>query len=296
MTALQPLALTPRAPFDFDRSLAFLGHFAPAYGDQSIQDGVLTKALRVNGQTAGFRVRSAGTVEQPRLELMLYGLPDEADPAPFAARISQYLSIDDDLLPFYALAEADVHFAPVLHTLYGYHQVRFMSPFENVVWAMLSSRNGYENALASRRRLMRHFGTDVSVDGARYQAFPEAADLAQASSEDLLEIARQDYRAMYLSAAIDAFAAVSDDWLRTAPYDEVYGWLRAIHGVGEWTASFVMIRALGRMERLDAPEKVLINVAARRYGVEPTASAVRRLCARYGEYQAYWAHYMRAAG
>jgi DNA-3-methyladenine glycosylase II len=161
---------------------------------------------------------------------------------------------------------------------------------------MLSARNGYRNAKSAQKRLLTRFGSSLTVNGARYVAFPSAADLLAAFGQELLDIARQDYRVRFLESAIHAFVHVDEAWLHSAPYDDVYAWLRGIHGVGEWTASFIMIRSLGRMERLIAPEQTLIEIVARRYGVEATAKAVSKLAARYGQQQAYWAHYLRAAG
>ena len=38
-------------------------------------------------------------------------------------RVAFFLSIADDLAPFYAIGRADAAFAPVIAQLYGYHQV-----------------------------------------------------------------------------------------------------------------------------------------------------------------------------
>jgi len=46
--------LTPIPPFDFDKSLQFLGHFRPALGEQRTADGVLTKASRSMGRSSSF--------------------------------------------------------------------------------------------------------------------------------------------------------------------------------------------------------------------------------------------------
>jgi hypothetical protein len=50
--------ITPTPPFEFDRSLSFIERFTPAEGEQTVEDGVLTKAIRTAGQTLTFRIRS----------------------------------------------------------------------------------------------------------------------------------------------------------------------------------------------------------------------------------------------
>ena len=60
-------------------------------------------------------------------------------------------------------------------------------------------------------------------------------------------------------------AKVDEQWLRAAPYDEVHDWLTDIKGIGDWSANFVMIRGLGRMEELSNIEPQLALDVARIY-------------------------------
>lgn len=294
-----PHILTPMPPFDFDKTLAFLNSFPPAYGDQTIEDGTLTKALRLDSHTIAFSVVSAGTVDSPALEVRLHSesVLDEAIQSRALAQIGRWLSIDDDLAPFYAIGLEDPQIAPLIDRLYGYHQVRFISPFENVVWAMLSARNGRTNATNAKRRLLERWGGRIRLDEVEYPAFPEAHEMLPAAHDDLLLIARQDYRARFLGAAIQAFARVDEAWLYSAPDDEVYRWLRGIEGVGEWTASFILLRGLGRMAYLRTPEETLIEIVARRYGTPANAKGTLQAARPYqGISGGYWAHYLRAGG
>jgi DNA-3-methyladenine glycosylase II len=102
-------------------------------GEQQIDDLTLTKATSFNGQAVVFRVRSRGTLDAPSLAYTLYSdMPlDEKVCDAAETRIRCFLSLDDDLRPFYAIGEADPAFAPVVKALYGYHQVKFLTPFEN---------------------------------------------------------------------------------------------------------------------------------------------------------------------
>jgi DNA-3-methyladenine glycosylase II len=292
--------ISPTPPFDFAKSLSFLDSFPPAYGDQTIRDGAVTKAARIDGHTFALSVASAGTVDAPALAVTLHSdapLPDNVQ-ARALERIRRWLSTEDDLTPFYAAAQDDPQAAPLVDRLYGYHQVRFFTPFENTIWAMLSARNGRTNATNAKRRLLDRWGGNITLNDTGYAAFPEAHEMLPASHDDLLHIARQDYRARYLGAAIRAFAAVDEDWLFAAPDDEVYRWLRSIEGVGEWTAGFIMLRGLGRMAELRAPDENLIGIVSRRYGAPANAKGTLRAARPYAEAGAagYWAHYLRVGG
>ena len=50
--------LSPKPPFDFAKSLDFLGAFTPMRDDHQIEEQSLTRAVGVGGQTVVFRIRS----------------------------------------------------------------------------------------------------------------------------------------------------------------------------------------------------------------------------------------------
>jgi DNA-3-methyladenine glycosylase II len=83
-------------------------------------------------------------------------------------------------------------------------------------------------------------------------------------------------------------------FLRHGDYDEVEAWLRSIKGIGEWSAQFVMVRGLGRIDRLPIEQRLLM-AASERYQQTMTPDSLRKLAVRYGPWQGYWAHYLRAA-
>ena len=94
-----------------------------------------------------------------------------------------------------------------------------------------------------------------------------------------------------------AFDNVDEQFLRTAPYEEVDAWLRSIKGIGEWSANFVLLRGLGRMDQAPVAEKMMFEAVSRLYNAGQTVSAedVRRIAEPYSPYQGYWAHYLRVA-
>jgi DNA-3-methyladenine glycosylase II len=286
-------SLTAQPPFDFRHTLNFLGIFAPAKGEQNIADAILTKAMRLNGQTIVFRIQSIVQMDAPQLTCDLYADSplESADEAAALQRIRFYLSLDDDLAPFYALADDDPYFAPLVQTLYGYHQLKFLTPFENALWAILSARNRHPIAHNLKQAITAAYGGRLTVDGVTYAAFPEATDLLALSAQDWMLIVKQEQRARYCRAVVEAFADVDDDWLYTAPTPDLENWLRGIAGIGAWSASFVLIRGLGRMGNVAVPEEALIQAVAQRYQCAASPDEVKRLAAHYGAHQGYWAHY-----
>lgn len=290
--------LTPKPPFDFKKSLEFLDHFRPALGEQRTDGDTLTKAIAVNGEPVVFRVQSIGTVDAPELAYVLYAENpiDEAAHQLVRERITNFLSLDDDLRPFYELGEQDPAFQPLIQELYGYHQVKFLTPFENAVWAILSQRNLMAVSRKMKDGLTERYGVALEVEGVTYRAFPEAFQLALLTVDEINEVVGNLWKSEGVSSVARVFDGLDEDWLRTVPYGEAEAWLRSIRGVGPWSASFILLRSLGRMERLPVDEKWLIQAARRWYGSDTLDTKdLVRLSKPYGEYAGYWAHYLRAA-
>ncbi len=289
--------LCPSPPFDFDKSLDFLGFFAPMEGEQSLASRALAKAVLLGDQLVVFQVAAAGGVEAPRLDYTLHSDQPIAEETRRVAedRIGFFLSVGDDLRTFYAIGRADPHFAPLVELLYGYHQVKFLTPFENACWAVLTQRNPIPAAKTIKRALVDRFGASLEVGGERYGAFPTAARLAAADHGELLDLVGNERRAEYLRAVAAAFSEADEAWLRSAPYAEVAAWLRGIRGMGPWSAVFVLLRGLGRMEQLPVGEARLAQAASKTYGRRLRGDDLEALAEGYGAWKGYWAHYLRAA-
>ncbi len=289
-------ALHPTPPFDFARSLDFLRIFMPMRGEQTFMTDSLTKAVSVGGRTIVFRVMSSGGVEEPQLTYTLYSAQpfDEAANRAAADRIAFFLSIDDDLRPFYAIAQDDPAFARIVERLYGYHQVKFLTPFENACWAVLSQRAPMEAAHRMKQALVERYGGGLEVEGWLYRAFPEPARLADVDVSALAALVGHERKAAYLRGVAEAFASVDETFLRAGNFDLVEAWLHGIKGLGPWSVLFVMVRGLGRMERVPV-ERALAAAVTNVYGPAMSLEKAQAVVARYGPYQGYWAHYLRAA-
>jgi DNA-3-methyladenine glycosylase II len=63
-------------------------------------------------------------------------------------------------------------------------------------------------------------------------------------------------------------------------------------------AAFVMLRGLGRMERIPIAEGKIPEDVSKLYGEgrQLSAAEIQRIAEGYGAWQGYWAHYVRVAG
>ncbi|MBO2447505.1 DNA-3-methyladenine glycosylase 2 family protein [Actinomadura barringtoniae] len=297
------------APFDFAHTLRFLSGFRPTAGEQDITDGVLTKALRANGHTVLVRLAQ----EESGVRCTRHATEEisAATAEAVADRVSFYLSLDDDLGEFYDLGRADPAFAPIIDELYGYHQVKFTTPLENAVWAVLSQRTLPSVAASGKRALAAEFGNElgdgaggeagseagneVECDGRTYVAFPDVEQLASLTPGRIAELVGNQRKGTQLHGLFQGWLKEDEEFLRHAPYQEVKDFLLGLPGIGAWSSSFVLIRGLGRTDEVPF-EKALIAAASRVYGRPVNEAGLRRLAEPYGRWAGYWAHYLRVAG
>jgi AraC family transcriptional regulator of adaptative response / DNA-3-methyladenine glycosylase II len=93
-----------------------------------------------------------------------------------------------------------------------------------------------------------------------------------------------------------AHAAADDDTLFAAgePLDDAIARLRAVKGVGEWTAHYIALRALRHPDAFPASDVGLLRGAARETGTRPTPAALRRRAECWRPYRAYAAQLLWA--
>ena len=297
--------LAPRPPFRFGKALAFLRRFPPTAGERPVVGEVVLGAAQIAGQTLGFRIEDAGTLEAPALRCALFAadrasLHDDAVVTTVLEQIGGWLGLPDDLGPFYALARDDAPFAPIVEQLYGYHQVRFFTPFENACWAILGQRTPFAVARDAKRKLAMRYGGSIEVDGVTCTAFPDPTDLAAAARSELSEIVGSERKAVRLLAIARAFAEADPAFFAIASTDTLGAWLAALPGIGPWSTVFVLLRGFGRPD-VALPigsnatfDRELLGAGRAVYGSGLIIEQLATIADHYGAWRGYWGHYLRA--
>ena len=101
--------IQPVGPFDFEQSLDFIQRFPPMMGEQTLAARKLAKIISIQSQPVLFEVQSMGSIEAPQMQVQLYSPTpiDAATQGQIEDRVRFFLSLDDALQGFYALAEKD---------------------------------------------------------------------------------------------------------------------------------------------------------------------------------------------
>ncbi len=300
-TATETLELDPVQPFDFQQSLAFVDSFAPCAGDHRCTTDSLTTGGYAAGDPFAATVTAAEDSGAGRtLAVTVEWLAgpggsstDTGDATAVADHLRAHLSLDDDLGPLYAAADDDdPAFGSVVDDLYGYHHVRFPTPFEAACWAALSQRTPWQVAQSLKRSLVEAAGTVLERNDEEVALFPTPEGVL--ANESAVEAAiDHDRKRKTVLAAAEVFVsedmdALSDDALRSR--------LAEVWGFGEWSSEFVTLRGFGRMGNLPRSERRLREAVADVYGLDEEAADdadLDRLSDSYSPLAGYWAHYLR---
>ncbi|WP_254535186.1 DNA-3-methyladenine glycosylase family protein [Halomarina litorea] len=281
------MELRATEPFDLRQSLAVLARSPCCADDVRCRDDRLVTGGYADGYPYVVTVREG---VGNRLVGEVEWLESSGDERIVADAVGAFLSLADDLGPLYAAADEDAVFGPVVEELWGYHQVRFPSPYAAAVWAALSKRTPTTVARAQKRDLVAACGRMVDRDGGDRLALFPAPEMVRARSEAVGSLL-DGTKARTVLAATEAFA---EEPLSTLPTSRLVSRLEDLWGFDARMAEFVALRGFGRMERPPADEYELRSTVGDLYGHgdDPTAEALDRLADRYEPLSGYWAHYI----
>jgi DNA-3-methyladenine glycosylase II len=197
--------------------------------------------------------------------------------------LERTLGLRVDLRNFYRFARHDGKLQPLVEQFRGVKPPRFPSLFEALLNAFACQQLSITVGLELLNRLARAYG--VASPNGKAHAFPRPTALAPLKVDSLRRLGfnRAKSRAMIELARdvaggrldLDGFAKMDDDAAVAA--------LCALRGVGRWTAEYVLLRGLGRLQVFPGDDVGAQN-ALRRWLGRATLSgydAVERALARW---------------
>lgn len=245
------ITITPKPPYDFDLTAAYSTYFCGSYGADTFENGTFRHPMPLCNGSCLASVRSSGSVEFPRLEVVLKG-PQLAGVSIEAARqqITRLLGADQDISGFYSALQTDPHLAPVVSALRGLHVPQTATVFEGLVLAILGQQISSHVARMLRTLLIETYGLSWEEDGVTCHLFPNPEAIATAGAEGLRSIKMGARKAAYIAEIAKRVASgeLNLESLREQPDEEIAHILTGIRGVGMWTVQWLLIRSLGRTD------------------------------------------------
>jgi DNA-3-methyladenine glycosylase II len=255
------------------------------------EDGVWRRVLVIGGSPVAISVRQTRSGSRPEIDVTIRAARPRSMKAEAGALVTRMLGLERDLSDFYRIARADRRLHELAQRLRGMKPVRYATMFEafaNAVACQLVSLSAGMHVL---NRLADAFGMSGELEGeaSAMRAFPAAAAIARSTPDALraLGLSRQkgEYLVGLARIASDpddpdfaSFGGLSDD--------EAIARLSTIRGVGRWTAEYVMLRGLGRINIFPGDDVGARNKLFEWLGARgaPTYDGVGRMLKRWHPY------------
>ncbi|MFQ5606704.1 MAG: DNA-3-methyladenine glycosylase family protein [Candidatus Zixiibacteriota bacterium] len=298
--------MTPLPPFDFGFSSRFFAARStlPVGPAQPDQNNRLTLYAFLDDSPHGITVRSTGQVEKPQLEyswsaLRMKGRSQNGSRAA-ASAVAEFLtrvfSLELDLKPFYRTLSRDRPLKPLVAQLRGLKPVLTTSVFDAAVWAIVGQQISLPFARTLKSRLAEKYGATVSTPEGEISLGPSAQRLARSRTQSLKKLQLSEQKADYLlglSRLIDS-GRLDLNRVTGMPYDEAHARLMEIRGIGEWSASYILLRGAGKLDALPLGDAGLRRAMASGYQMEapPGRDDIIRRAAPYRPYRSLYTLYL----
>ncbi|WP_062428377.1 DNA-3-methyladenine glycosylase family protein [Herbidospora daliensis] len=254
--------LTAQGPFDFADALRFVGQW-PATSTLPSGDGVLRFAYCAEHDWLPIGVSVGGVPGGVAVETTR-----PAGPA-IRHEIARIFSLDVDGRGFEEVGRGD----PVLEELRlrspGLRPLGFWTPWESACWAIIVQRSSMHIAAKIKQRIAEKFGARVVVDDVEYPVFPPPVSLAEADGMGL-PAQKEEWIRGLARAALDG--VLTAEYLRSVPPEEALAELRALAGVGPFSAGLILIRGAGAPDAFPGDEPRLFGILREAYGLPEDAT------------------------
>jgi len=285
------IQLPYRPPYDWDAMIAFLTARAIP-GVESVQGGRYARTLVV-GEARGVVMIERGEGATLRATLRFPNV--QAWPA-VLARVRRVFDLAADPAAIAAHLSEDPDLAPMVAARPGLRAPGAWDGFELAVRAVLGQQITVHAARMLAGKIAAAHGAPLEDEAANAlgltRFFPTPAQLALVDVETLA-MPRARGRALVGLAA--TAAADPDLFGPRKSLDEAVAALRALPGIGEWTAQYIAMRALREPDAFPSADIGLMRALETPDGRRPTAAELLARAERWRPWRAYAASHLWAA-
>jgi DNA-3-methyladenine glycosylase II len=243
-------SITPIPPFRLDLTVWALRRRPE--NDIDRWDGkTYRRTLMIDRKAVEVAVRQSGRREAPQLEVDLSGehLTVRQEESARAV-LERMLGAHKDLKAFYKLATCDPRLQLLVEEFRGLKPPQFPTVFESVVNGIACQQLSLLVGILLLSRLARRAGVMPANAMDAAHAFPDAADLAGIKALSLKSLGFSGSKSR---ALLGISSAIRDRRLNLQSLIQLDNQLALerlmeLKGVGRWTAEYVLLRGLGRLD------------------------------------------------
>jgi DNA-3-methyladenine glycosylase II len=298
------MLLTPRQPFDFTRTLRFIlsppallngRQFEPLL--DHFANGEYRRVADIAGQSVLYGVSEVKAGKRDALRVrILAGPSGKATEAEVLALVERQFATGLNLKSFYRIAESDRVLSRLVAHFRGMRIPQAASVYEVLISAILEQQVNLSFAHQVKKALIQTYGTRVDFEGNCYNAFPEPAALAITTPRELRRLQVSGPKARYIIGISRAVLDGSLDLEGLTQLEPAAAHAKLIEqkGVGNWTAQYVGLRALGHLDCLPAADVGLQKAIQRFYRLrkQPTAARIEKLARAWAGWRSYATFYL----
>ncbi len=283
-------------PFNFS-----LGGILFLNGDRQIrryEDGRYWQVVRVNGKLMLVVAEAKGTIDKPLVAAELKS--DKAitlqDKEKAKEVVSSIFNLGFDLNLFYEQVKGDSVMSQVTQKLRGLKSPATLTPFEALVDAVVEQQISMTVAVSIERKIIKKFGDALNL-GEVYFAYPTPQRIALATIEELRWCGLSQRKAEYIKNAATLVAEGKIDFEKLKQHEnpeDIIRELDAVRGIGVWTAEFILLRGMQRLEALPADDLGLRRLVSKYYcdGESIKSAQVREIAKSWGKWKGLAAYYL----
>jgi DNA-3-methyladenine glycosylase II len=243
-------------PFDFALTVAKPAGWHWSTPGEVFEDGTVWTGLNLADRLVGLRLSSPGEGAVSATVFASSALSG-SQLASLTRAIEHGLGKDQDLQAFYDFAAGDPILERVVRDRYGMRVGRLDELFGRVILTITLQMAQLSRSQKMMGDVLKSYGSRLSFDGKAVQVWPTPSRLARADAASLRERANLGYRAKLLSGAAMYLRdnPMSIVELDSLPDEEALKKVRAIPGIGEYSAGIV----LGRYAPIDAWSVIVMS-------------------------------------
>lgn len=274
-----------RAPYDWPAMLEFLNARAIP-GVERVTAEAYARTIDIGGQVGVVEVRPGqGDALQAQIRFpALSALPK------IIAQLRRLFDLAADPEVIAAHLAEDPALAALVAARPGLRAPGAWDGFELAVRAVLGQQITVSAAIGLAGKLVRAYGRELpEPQGGLTHVFPEPAALADAN---LASLGMPGKRAAALSSLAQAVLQNPEIFSPGRDLDEAVAALRALPGIGEWTAQYIALRLLREPDAFPGADIGLMRAMADETGARPSAKELLARAERWRPWRAYAAQHL----
>lgn len=255
-------------------------------------DGVMVRKLVLfDGNPVVFKVNYNNEI---RVEILHN--PQDVDHLLVRKYVKSWFDLSRDLGEFIKLAAKDKILSPLLNKYYGLRIVGIVDIFEALAWSVIGQQINLHFAYKMKSALVKKYGLKLTISEKEFYAFPNPEIIANLQIKDLLHLQFSRQKADYLIgiAKLLAESKIKKAELENYDYQETIKKLVSIRGIGPWSANYVAMRCLKKMEAFPIDDAGLQNALKNELGLDkkPDIKQIEELGNSWNPWQAYATLYL----